>query len=223
MRFNLSSVAVGDPLLAEVKAGDGRVWDVPIVSVGGAPAMLHLIGGDTANLDPPPATALAAIHSELQSLFEDGQPHERLPLAAVGFIDRVRRPSQPGRPPDSDENLAVRARRTLNTPGKATRVGATEADAFERARARGIHKAGRLTAFGEELLEEVDRVKTAVLEALQEEQHLALDDLVARLHGYPESALRASVYDLDLDQKVEVAVEPCASCGSAHRSIRLRS
>ncbi len=63
----------------------------------------------------------------------------------------------------------------------------------------------------------------AVLEALRVEQHLTLDNLVARLHGYPESALRAAVYDLDLDQKIEVAAESCPSCGSTHRSIRLRS
>jgi hypothetical protein len=222
VRFDLLAVSFGDPLIAEVEAANGQTWVVPVVSVGGAPAVLHLIGGDTDNVEVPPAEALAAIRAELGRVFEQGEPHERAALQAVGFRDGVRRPTQPRRSPDSDANLAVRARRALQSVGGAVRVTATERDAVRRARARGIHREGRLTEFGESVLEEVDRAKIAILEALRDDQRLAFDKLVERQHGTSEDALKAAVLDLELHEVVVLAPESCPSCGSAHMFLRLR-
>jgi hypothetical protein len=223
VRFDLSHAAFGDRvLIAQVEAADGRVWDAPVVSVGGAPAILHLIGGDAPNIDPPPATVLSAIHRELVRLWEEGAEHEKLMLRAVGFTEDVRRPMQPGRPPDSDANLAIRARRTINTPGGVDRVSETERDAFRRARSRGIHRQGEITEHGNVLLEEVDRAKTVVLEVLREDGRLTMPRLQARLSGIPEDVLDAAVLDLQNDDEITMGVEQCSSCGASHSYLQPR-
>lgn len=216
VKFDLSRVAFGEPLLAVIRAGDGRVWSAAVVSQGGAPAIQHLIGGTTANSGPPPSASLRAIHAELVRLFEHGEPQERLALQAVGFVEGVKRPTQPGKPPDSHHNLAVRANH-VHENGGVDRASATERDAYKRARIAKIVRRGSLTDHGSQLLAAVEAAKADVVALLGVEGEQSDDELrSSRNIRHSSEALQAALTDLELRGEIRVRVGKCASCGKAH-------
>src|SRR5262249_11852721 len=119
--FDLSIVRAGEPLWARVRRSrDGREWLAPVFSQGGAPTLYRTIGGDGGDAEPPPGTALGAIHAELRRLWESGGVN-RLTLMAAGFGEGVRCPHKPGAQQESPEDLAVRIRRMLNRRSQVPR------------------------------------------------------------------------------------------------------
>ena len=216
VKFDLSRGWFGQPLLAEIHASDGRVWLARVVSQGGAPAIQHLIGGDTPNDEPPPSGSLRAIHAELERLYEQGQPHERLILESVGFTGGVKRPTQPGKPPDSHHNLAVRARHVHENDGMH-RALPTERDAYKRARAAKIVSRGELTEYGERLLQPVDAARDDLLVVLATKGERSDDDLrVDPGDKHTADAIQAALTDLELRGKISVRQGTCATCSKAH-------
>ncbi len=217
VEFDLSIVRCGEPLRASVRAADGREWLVPVVSQDGAPAIPNLLGGDGQNPEPPPATALEAIYTELRRLWDSDRgiwPERRLAHQAAGFCD-VRRPHKPGRQPESPEMLAARVHRL----GDDHRSNA-DRDLLKRARREGVYSRGGLTEYGDGLLKVVEQAKSTIRTVLRSEPTISRAALRVRLgSGISEAAAEAAIFDLEADAEIALTFIAC-ECGTQHLGLR---
>ena len=223
------------PLWVRVRrTRDGSEWTVPVFSQGGAPFIPAGIGGDGGSADPPPKNALGAI----AEAFRDVWTSDPGMLMFAGFAEGVRYPHKPGARRDSPEMLAVRVRRMLSERDRrSTRRGKTaadpltsvkvaldtrqpwsntERDVLKRAGREGVYADGKLTVWGEQLVERVDRAKVAIHDEVVRSVDVSRDALEAGLSA-SEWCVEAALFDLEQDGALTSRLRACASCGQKHR------
>jgi hypothetical protein len=216
-------VRAGDPLLAEITdIKSGTVWLKRIVSQGCAPAVVEMVGGSMPDVPRKrlPPTALPAIYAEIVRLWDEDQ-FARFALMGAGFSHRPLRPYQPGKAPNSSENLAVRARWVHRSPFGIEGTSDTERDAYKRARRGGIVAHGEFTPYGSSLLEVVDEAKDRIVQELGAGDctRWALDSRVER--DFTENVIEAAIDDLVADRRVARVDVRCQHCGEPHDGLRL--
>ena len=93
----------------------------------------------------------------------------------------------------------------------------TERDAYKRARKAKIVSRGRLTEYGEQLLQAVDAASEDILAVLAAADERSDDELRTEPgNRHTTDAINAALTDLKLRGKISLREGECATCSKAH-------
>jgi hypothetical protein len=134
----------------------------------------------------------------------------RLIVQAGGFaFGAGERNRLDGRPKKPLDQLAARARRALAADHQSDALR----QVVKEARKAGLVERGELTAYGHEILEVFDRLRSRIISALPEDDPIAVGDLVEVLGGdFSLAVFFAAVEDLESENAVKRGVTECPSC-----------